>query len=263
MDKKVMRSGATLALAGLLLVSTVSVTGSPPGISLAKKKIARSRTKAEVKSGGSVTLTLKNVPAKFKKKVKWSTSNKKVATVKAKKNPRKAVVKVVAEGEATITARYKKKAYKCKVIAKDTGRADPSASPEPEASADPSASPEASADPSASPEPTATSTPIPSYKSITQEEAREMMKRDDGHVIVDVRRLSEYTTGHIEGAILIPNESITTERPAKLPDLNQIILVYCRSGNRSKQASQKLGDMGYTQVYEFGGINTWAGPIVK
>ncbi len=257
MDKKVMRSGATLALAGLLLVSTVSVTGSPPGISLAKKKIALSRTKAEVKSGGSVTLTLKNVPAKFKKKVKWSTSNKKVATVKAKKNPRKAVVKVVAAGEATITARYKKKAYKCRIIAKDTSRAEPSASPE--ASADSSASP----DPEASTEPSASPTPIPSYKSITQEEAREMMKRDDGHVIVDVRRLSEYTTGHIEGAILIPNESITTERPAKLPDLNQIILVYCRSGNRSKQASQKLGDMGYTQVYEFGGINTWAGPIVK
>ena len=99
------------------------------------------------------------------------------------------------------------------------------------------------------------------YTQIDQETAKEMMARDDGHVVVDVRRQDEYDAGHIPGAILIPNESIGTERPEELPDLNQIILIYCRSGNRSKQAAQKLFDMGYTQLYEFGGINTWTGEI--
>ena len=102
-----------------------------------------------------------------------------------------------------------------------------------------------------------------SYIQIDQETAKEMMLRDDGHVIVDVRRQDEYDAGHIPGAILIPNESIGTERPEQLPNLDQIILVYCRSGNRSKQAAQKLFDMGYTNVYEFGGINTWTGEIVS
>ena len=101
-----------------------------------------------------------------------------------------------------------------------------------------------------------------SYTQITQEEAKEMMAKDDGHVIVDVRRQDEYDAGHIPGAILIPNESIGTEKPKELPDPDQIILIYCRSGNRSKQASQKLADMGYTNIYEFGGINDWTGEIV-
>lgn len=101
-----------------------------------------------------------------------------------------------------------------------------------------------------------------SYTQISQTEAMERMTADDGHVIVDVRRQDEYDSGHIPGAILIPNESIGTERPKELPDLDQVILVYCRSGNRSKQAAQKLFDMGYTHVYEFGGINTWTGKIV-
>ena len=100
-----------------------------------------------------------------------------------------------------------------------------------------------------------------SYKQITQEEAVKMMEKDNGHVIVDVRRQDEYDEGHIPGAILIPNESITDEKPADLPDLDQIILVYCRSGRRSKEASQKLAEIGYTNVYEFGGINTWSGEI--
>ena len=102
-----------------------------------------------------------------------------------------------------------------------------------------------------------------SYKQITQEEAKETMAKDDGHIIVDVRRQDEYDEGHIPGALLIPNESITDKQPDELPDLNQIILVYCRSGRRSKEASQKLADMGYTNVYEFGGINTWTGEVVK
>ena len=102
-----------------------------------------------------------------------------------------------------------------------------------------------------------------SYKQITLEEAKEMMTKDDGHIIVDVRRQDEYDEGHIPDAVLIPNESITDKQPDELHDLNQIILVYCRSGRRSKEASQKLTDMGYTNVYEFGGINTWTGEVVK
>lgn len=101
-----------------------------------------------------------------------------------------------------------------------------------------------------------------SYTQISQSEAKEMMRRDDGHVIVDVRRQDEYDAGHIPDAILIPNESIGDTQPEALPDLDQVILIYCRSGNRSKQAAQKLFDMGYTRIYEFGGILTWDGEIV-
>ena len=100
------------------------------------------------------------------------------------------------------------------------------------------------------------------YTQISQEKAKEMMEKDDGHVIVDVRREDEYAEGHIPDAINIPNERISTGMPSQLPDLNQIILVYCRSGNRSKDASEKLARIGYTNVYEFGGINTWTGGIV-
>lgn len=101
------------------------------------------------------------------------------------------------------------------------------------------------------------------YKQISQDEAKEMMARDDGHIIVDVRRQDEYDEGHIPGAILIPNENINTTRPKELKDLDQIILVYCRSGRRSKEASDKLAKMGYTKVYEFGGIITWTGETIK
>lgn len=100
------------------------------------------------------------------------------------------------------------------------------------------------------------------YQQIDQETAKEMMKADDGHVVVDVRRQDEYDSGHIPGAILIPNESIGCDSPEALPDYDQIILIYCRSGNRSKQAAEKLAAMGYTRIYEFGGINTWTGEIV-
>ena len=101
-----------------------------------------------------------------------------------------------------------------------------------------------------------------SYTQITQEEAKVMMDKNDGHIIVDVRRQDEYDAGHIPGAILIPNESIGCDSPEALPDYDQIILIYCRTGNRSKQASEKLAAMGYTNIYEFGGINTWTGEIV-
>ena len=101
------------------------------------------------------------------------------------------------------------------------------------------------------------------YTQITQEEAAEMMKKDDGHLILDVRTYEEYASGHIPGALCIPNETIGENMPEELPDKDQIILIYCRSGNRSRQAAQKLYDMGYTNIYEFGGINTWKGDIVE
>ena len=100
------------------------------------------------------------------------------------------------------------------------------------------------------------------YSQISQNEAMEMMARDNGHVVVDVRRQDEYDAGHIPGAILIPNESIGSDPPETLPDYDQIILIYCRTGNRSKQAAEKLAAMGYTNIYEFGGINSWTGDIV-
>jgi rhodanese-related sulfurtransferase len=101
--------------------------------------------------------------------------------------------------------------------------------------------------------------PASGYKQITQEEAQKIMQSESGYIILDVRTAEEFGSGHIPGAINIPNESIETEQPKELPDKNQMILVYCRSGRRSKQAAQKLADMGYTGVYEFGGINTWQG----
>ena len=103
---------------------------------------------------------------------------------------------------------------------------------------------------------------VRSYTQISQDEAKQMMEQDGTQIIVDVRTQEEYDSGHIPGAICIPNESIGTEHPEELPDLDQVILVYCRSGNRSKQAAQKLFDMGYINVYEFGGINDWTGEVV-
>ena len=99
------------------------------------------------------------------------------------------------------------------------------------------------------------------YQQISQEEAAEMMEKDDGHVILDVRRQDEYASGHIPGAICIPNESINYDMPDELPDPDQMLLVYCRSGRRSKEAAQKLADLGYTNVLEFGGIITWTGSV--
>ena len=103
---------------------------------------------------------------------------------------------------------------------------------------------------------------VRSYTQISQDEAKQMMEQDGTQIIVDVRTQEEYDSGHIPGAICIPNEDIGSEPPEELPDLDQVILIYCRSGNRSKQAAQKLFDMGYTNVYEFGGINDWTGEVV-
>ena len=104
---------------------------------------------------------------------------------------------------------------------------------------------------------------VNSYKQISQEEAAQMMEEDEGHVIVDVRTQEEYDEGHIPGAICIPNEEITDTKPELLPDVDQVILIYCRSGRRSKEAAEKLFNMGYTHIYEFGGIIDWTGEIEK
>ena len=101
------------------------------------------------------------------------------------------------------------------------------------------------------------------YKQISQTEAKKIMEEESDYIILDVRTQEEFDDGHIPDAICVPNGSIGTEKPEELPDLNQIILVYCRSGRRSKEASKKLADMGYTKVYEFGGIIDWAGPTIK
>lgn len=99
------------------------------------------------------------------------------------------------------------------------------------------------------------------YEQITQEEAKRLMANEEGYIILDARTESEYATGHIPGAICIPNETIGTEAPAELADKDQLILVYCRSGNRSKQAAKKLAMLGYTNIKEFGGIMEWTGDI--
>ena len=100
------------------------------------------------------------------------------------------------------------------------------------------------------------------YRQITMEEAVTMMEEETGYIILDVRTAQEYGEKHIPGAINIANESIGTEDISELPDKDQLILVYCRSGNRSKQASEKLVKLGYTNIIEIGGINSWPGETV-
>ena len=100
------------------------------------------------------------------------------------------------------------------------------------------------------------------YNRITMEEAIQIMNSENGYIILDVRRPDEFASGHIPGAINIPNEDIGDEEISQLSDKNQLILVYCRSGNRSKQASAKLVALGYTNIVEFGGILDWPGDIV-
>ena len=101
------------------------------------------------------------------------------------------------------------------------------------------------------------------YVHISQEDARAQMVDGEDYILLDVRTQAEYAEGHIPGAICLPNETIGSEPPAELPDREQTILVYCRSGRRSAEAAQKLADMGYVNVLEFGGILDWTGEIVK
>ena len=102
-----------------------------------------------------------------------------------------------------------------------------------------------------------------SYRQISMDEAITMMEEESGYIILDVRTPEEFADKHIPGAVNIPNETIGPEEIPELPDKDQLILVYCRSGNRSKQASEKLAALGYTNVVEFGGINSWPGETVS
>ena len=101
------------------------------------------------------------------------------------------------------------------------------------------------------------------YTSITMDEAREIFQTEGDYLILDVRRADEFAEGHIPGAINIANEDIKSSEPKELQDKKQTIYVYCRSGNRSKQAAAKLAAMGYTNIVEFGGIIDWTGDIEK
>ena len=98
----------------------------------------------------------------------------------------------------------------------------------------------------------------PGYQQITAQEAKTMMDVGAGTIVLDVREQEEYDQGHIPGAVLLPVGEITQESAsAAVPEKDTVVLVYCRSGNRSKRASQMLADLGYSHVYEFGGIQTW------
>ena len=111
-------------------------------------------------------------------------------------------------------------------------------------------------------EPTPTSKPA-EYHKISAADAKARLDSGDELILLDVRTKEEYDAGHIADAILVPNETISDEAAAKLPDKNATYLLYCRTGIRAGQAAQKLADLGYTDVYSFGGISTWPYDIVK
>ena len=100
------------------------------------------------------------------------------------------------------------------------------------------------------------------FRRISTQEAAELMAQETDYIILDVRTKEEYDAGHIPNAICIPNETIGNDAIPALPNKEQLILVYCRSGNRSKQAAGKLVQQGYTNIVEFGGILDWQGEIV-
>ena len=102
-----------------------------------------------------------------------------------------------------------------------------------------------------------------SYTQISMQEAAERMAQQEDYILLDVRTVEEYESGHIPGAICVPNETIGSESIPELPDKEQVIFVYCRSGNRSKQASEKLSAQGYTGICEIGGILDWQGETVS
>ena len=102
-----------------------------------------------------------------------------------------------------------------------------------------------------------------SYGQISMDEAVKMMKDEKNYIILDVRSPDEFAEGHIPGAINVPNEEIGDAEISELPSKSQLILVYCRSGRRSKEASEKLVKLGYTNIVEFGGFLDWKGEIEK
>lgn len=95
------------------------------------------------------------------------------------------------------------------------------------------------------------------YMNITAEEARKIMDSQEGYIVLDVRAQEEYDEGHIPGAIVIPHTEIEDRAEEEMPDKGQLILVYCRSGRRSKIAAEALVELGYTNIREFGGILDW------
>ena len=101
------------------------------------------------------------------------------------------------------------------------------------------------------------------YTSITMDEAKDIFQNSGDYIILDVRRADEFAEGHIPGAINYANEDILQDKPEALPDLEQTIYVYCRSGRRSKEAADKLVQMGYTNIIEIGGILDWTGELEK
>ena len=101
------------------------------------------------------------------------------------------------------------------------------------------------------------------YVNITAEEAKRIMDNEEGYIILDVRTQEEYDQGHIPGAIVISHEEIAEKAEEVLTDKNQLILVYCRSGRRSKIAAEALAELGYTNIKEFGGIIDWPYEVEK
>ena len=101
------------------------------------------------------------------------------------------------------------------------------------------------------------------YRSITMDEAKEIFEKAGDYIILDVRRSDEFAQGHIPGAINVANEDIIDTEPAELPDKEQTIYVYCRSGRRSKEAAAKLAALGYSGIVECGGILDWTGNLQK
>ena len=108
---------------------------------------------------------------------------------------------------------------------------------------------------------TGADTPNNTYEKITMSEGLARMKSDENYILLDVRRADEFEAGHIPGAVNLPNEEIGTEEIPSLPDKAQTIYIYCRSGNRSKQAADKLLALGYTNLIEFGGIIDYTGEL--
>ncbi len=104
---------------------------------------------------------------------------------------------------------------------------------------------------------------VPVYSKISPEKAKELMDTETGYIVLDVRTQEEYNEGHIKDSVLLPHEEIEAKAAEVLPDKNQLILVHCRSGARSKVASDLLVKLGYTNVKDFGGINNWPYDIVK
>lgn len=105
--------------------------------------------------------------------------------------------------------------------------------------------------------------PTPQYTQISAEKAKELMETEKDYIILDARTQEEFDEGHIDGAIMIPEYEVSARAEKELTDKDQLILVYCRSGRRSKIAAQALADLGYTNVKEFGGIIDWPYEIVK